>query len=174
MNTTHNDCEQPDEKRWLKQNRQYTVLDESQLTSIFYFPLIWNIFEKECCGKHAYINQHPHEIAEKYATQCAEAVKQPWQHFHSRYFRYGQPTDAFRNFCFKSKDIKRDVKSILRHGNEASNQQKLEALLKIAFRLRHNLFHGEKDVNMLYGQNDNFRQANKLLMALIDAHMENR
>ena len=54
-------------------------------------------------------------------------------------------------------------------GESSSNQEKMEALLRIAFRLRNNLYHGEKEVSKLYDQNENFKQINRLLMALIDA-----
>jgi len=49
-----------------------------------------------------------------------------------------------------------------------SCEEMIEALLKIAFRLRNNLFHGEKQIEKLYEQNENFKQINLLLMNLIE------
>ena len=51
---------------------------------------------------------------------------------------------------------------------ETTNQEKLQSLLYIAFRLRNNLFHGSKEVEKLYEQNENFKQINSLLMVIIE------
>lgn len=45
------------------------------------------------------------------------------------------------------------------------------ALLLVIFRIRNNLFHGEKWAYQLQGQLDNFTNANKVLMRLIGLHL---
>ena len=70
----------------------------------------------------------------------------------------GETTSTFDSFEFKSGDKKDVVKRILLEGESSSNQEKMEALLRIAFRLRNNLYHGEKEVSKLYDQNENFKQ----------------
>jgi hypothetical protein len=51
------------EKLWLEAHQYYPDLDESKLTSIFYFTLIWNLFEKNCCDENAQINEHAPGLA---------------------------------------------------------------------------------------------------------------
>ena len=159
------------EKQWLESNRYYSELDESKLTSIFYFPLIWNLFEKDCCDNDAAINKHPKEIAKKHTDEVdSELVGGVYSHFLGRYVEGGQTTSLFNNFKFgknnqDGKVFKDFVIDVLL--TPEAGQQK-QVLLYIAFRLRNNLYHGIKDVSRLYEQNENFRQINRLLMALID------
>jgi len=157
------------EKMWLENNRYYPTLDESKLTSIFYFALIWNLFEKNCCGGNAHINRHAQEIADSYTEKIMEMLPSIWTHFQTRYVQYGKTTSIFDSFEFKPGDKKEKVKEALLANSTSSNQEKVNALLRIAFRLRNNLYHGEKDVSKLYDQNENFKQINRLLMALVDA-----
>lgn len=156
------------ELEWLEKNRYYDGLDESKLKSIFYFSLIWNLYEKELCGKHGGIGTHP----KKHARNLAEKMDQNilaniFDYFKNRYVINEQPTENFKTFEFKSEPIKNEVFECLSNANP-SNEEKLKALLCIAFRLRSNLFHGTKDVEKLYEQNENFRQINLLLMNLIE------
>jgi len=90
-----------------------------------------------------------------------------FDYFKNRYVTNGQPTDPYKTFEFKSKKIKSDVFGYLSR-ETPSNEQKLKALLCIAFRLRNNLFHGQKQVDKLYEQNENFKQINLFLMNLIE------
>jgi hypothetical protein len=157
------------EKQWLEKNKYYSKLAESKLTSIFYFPLIWNLFEKTCCAGNAQINIHAPELANDYADKIKE-MSPIWAHFQTRYVQDEKTTSVFDLFEFKPGDKKDTVKTILLADSKSSNKEKMEALLRIAFRLRNNLFHGEKDVSKLYEQNENFKQINILLMALMDAN----
>jgi len=163
------------EKQWLESNRYYGELDESKLTSIFYFTLIWNLFESECCNKFARIDIHPQQLATKYSEGLdSSMMNEVWRHFQHRYIKKGKPSRLFKDFVFKSNDKKDWVEVVLKANDAASRQDKMEALLRIAFRLRNNLYHGEKDVRKLYEQNENFRQINRLLMALIEAKQGRR
>ena len=156
------------EKLWLEAHQYYPDLDESKLTSIFYFTLIWNLFEKNCCDENAQINEHAPGLAVSHSESISE-LPSIWRHFQTRYVHDGETTSTFDSFEFKSGDKKDVVKRILLEGESSSNQEKMEALLRIAFRLRNNLYHGEKEVSKLYDQNENFKQITRLLMALIDA-----
>lgn len=158
------------EKEWFVSNRYYPELDDSKLRSIFYFSLIWNIYEKELCDKYAHIQTHPDLHSQKYHNQVDQNILDSvFEYFKKRYILDGQPTDLFKAFKFeKSPVIKNEVLEYLK-SEELSSENKLTALLYIAFRLRNNLFHGEKAVFQLYDQNENFRQINLLLMHLIDS-----
>lgn len=157
------------EKTWLEKSRFYYEVDEAQLQSIFYFSLIWNIYEKELCGRHASIQTHPAKNSKEYNNKIDENVlNSVFEFFKTRYISDGQPNSQYATFEFNSNLIKNEVVECL-SGSKQSNEEKLKALLSIAFRLRNNLFHGVKVVHKLYEQNENFRQINLLLMALIDS-----
>jgi len=161
------------EKQWLERNRHYSELDETKLTSIFYFTLIWNLFEKELCGNDAAIRTHPEMVAEKHSDALADKlVEEVYLHFLDRYVENGQITPLFNGFKFG-----RDAQDGQRYKGFVSETllsvgvcriKQVQALLYIAFRLRNNLYHGIKDVSELYEQNENFSQINRLLMALVD------
>lgn len=156
-----------DERKWLEQNRFYYQVDETQLQSIFYFSLVWNIYEKELCGKNGKIGDHPKDHSQKYPEKIDQNIlKGAFDYFKHRYVSDGQPTKHFNTFEFKSEQIKNEVFGYLSSANP-SNEEKLKALLCIAFRLRNNLFHGQKQIEKLYEQNENFRQINLFLMNLI-------
>lgn len=157
------------EKQWLEDNRHYATIEESKLTSIFYFTLIWNLFEKNCCNGNAQINIHAPKLAKSSAEKISAVLPSIWMHFQNRYIQNGETTASFDSFLFNTRDDKQMVKDSLLANEKASAQDKTEALLRIAFRLRNNLYHGKKDVDKLYEQNENFRQINLLLMALVDA-----
>ncbi len=156
------------EKEWLERNRFYYQIEDAKLQSIFYFSLVWNIYEKELCNTEGSIVNHPNQHSQNYSENLdQEILNTVFAYFKNRYVSAGQPTDHFRTFEFKSDQIKNEVFGYL-SGANPSNEEKLKALLCIAFRLRNNLFHGEKQVEKLYEQNENFRQINLLLMNLIE------
>lgn len=157
------------EKEWLAKNRFYYQVDETKLQNIFYFSLVWNIYEKEICDKDGRIGIHPNEHSQKYSDKVDKKVlNSVFDYFKNRYVSNGQPAEHFKTFEFKSKRIKDDVFDCLTK-DSPSSEQKVKTLLCIAFRLRNNLFHGQKQVDKLYEQNENFRQINLLLINLIDS-----
>lgn len=156
------------EKEWLQNNRYYYQIDDTKLQSIFYFSLIWNLFEKELCAKDGNIRVHPEQHSTQYAEKInQELLSQVFDYFQDRYALNGSKTQKYESFEFKSEDIKNEVFENLTI-DKPTVKQKLKAILLIAFRLRNNLFHGEKQVEMLYEQNENFAQVNLLLTHLID------
>lgn len=153
---------------WLQINRYYSDLDENKLKSIFYFSIIWNIYEKELCKTHGSIGSHPKKHSNDYCnTVDQEHLNSVFAYFKKRYISNGEPSNHYVTFEFNSEPIKAEVFELL-SGENPTNKHKLKALLCIAFRLRNNLFHGLKQVDKLYAQNENFRQINLLLMNLID------
>lgn len=155
------------EKEWLQNNRYYSELDEDKLKSVFYFSLIWNVYEKELCDKEGKIRQHAEEHSKTFAEKIdPNLLAGVFGYFKNRYVSNGLPTEHFNTFEFQIEQVKTEVYGYLSSANP-SNKDKLKALLCIAFRLRNNLFHGIKDVEKLYEQNENFRQINLLLMNLI-------
>lgn len=163
------------ELEWLRSNRYYEEdIDEAKLKNIFYFTLIWNIFEKTCCGHFAEIGKHPKDIAISLESKINDQIiNDIYEYFKNRYILDGSMTDVFHNFKFgknpdDGKVYKKFVEKTLMHDN-SSIKEKTQCLLYIAFRLRNNLYHGIKEVSKLYAQNESFKQINCLLMEIIDA-----
>jgi hypothetical protein len=163
------------EKEWFQSNRYYQNLDEKKLSSIFYFTLIWNLFEKELCNTFAHISTHPKAEAEKLHSDIdKQTLHAVFAYFKHRYITPdGHTNDLFDSFKFgQNSGDGQPFKEFVRQGlvNSApSDQEQLQALLYIVFRLRNNLYHGIKDVAKLYEQNENFKQANHLLVACLEA-----
>jgi hypothetical protein len=98
------------EKGWLQNNLYYHELDESRLMSIFYFSLIWNLYEKELCAKNGKIGEHPENHSQTFAEKVDQnQLIRIFDYFKQRYVLDGQPTDHFNTFEFKSEPIKNEV-----------------------------------------------------------------
>ncbi len=161
------------EKQWLESNRYYPTIEEEKLKSIFYFSLVWNIFEKECCDKYAEIGFHPRCLSKLlYDKVNMVLLDTVFMYFKNRYVTNAKINSIFNDFQFGRENndgqIYKDFTRKVLTNHNPSNQEKLQALLYIAFRLRNNLFHGSKKVEKLYEQNENFKQINSLLMAIIE------
>ena len=160
------------EKQWLESNRYYPTIEEEKLKSIFYFSLVWNIFEKECCHKNASIGNHPKNLADNLSNNIdSNLLNEIFQYFQNRYIENGDVNDIFNSFDFGREPASTTYKNFVKDRllkEETTNQEKLQSLLYIAFRLRNNLFHGIKNVEELYKQNKNFKQINSLLMVIIE------
>lgn len=137
-----------DEIEWFKKDRGYYEFDSEKLTSIFYFTLIWNLFEKtfeKVKGKGVNIKDSP-DIARKYASKINTDILQIcWEYFLKRYIENGQPKTVFNDFKFNTGDNKAQVIKTLQT-DDPIGEEKLEAMLRIIFRLRNNLYHGEKEI----------------------------
>lgn len=145
------------------------LIDESKLKNIFYFTLVWSSFEYKCCNRSGAIGRSK-EIAKKISEskeskEIEEIANRVYKYFKDRYIKGGETTKHFENFKFSDK--KKEVEDTLK--NEApSFEDKLRSLLYIAFRLRNNLYHGEKWEYDLPEQNENFKQINRFLAKIVD------
>lgn len=161
------------ELEWLERYYKNSI-DETRLRNIFYFTLVWNVFEKECCDNFAKIKKHPKFLAESLHSGIKEQiVNEVFEYFKNRYFPNGSIDEKFQTFQFgrdehDGKEHKDFVQEKLLNNN-SSQKDKIQSLLYITFRLRNNLYHGIKDVSKLDDeQNENFKQINLFLMEVVD------
>lgn len=155
------------ELEWVKNKYNYLEFDENRIRHILYFGIIWNIFEKECCNNDARICQSD-QIALKLSPITIPLLDDICMYFYTRYIKDGQATRKFVDFKFHSSARKDRVEAILKKNTQSTQVEKIEALLIIVFRLRNNLYHGEKTPDIFYEQDENFKYANQLLMIIID------
>jgi len=153
---------------WLKQYKMYGEFDLKRIESILLFSYIWNLFEREICEKNALIKNVSQyiELLNNIDSKTDD-MDRLWKHFQSRYVSGGIATEKFNDFVFNDDCIKSIALTTLTNDNP-SLKDKIETILRIVFRLRNNLFHGEKDVSKLYEQNELFSKANEFLSILLD------
>ncbi len=152
------------EKEFIESYLKYPILEYDKIDSILYFSLIWNIFEKKYFNKNAKISQVK-KFIENIDSIDAGIPNDVFNYYKARYIFNSEETYLFKSFEFKSSKYKKITLQLLIEAD--SEKEKLEALMYIAFRLRNNLFHGEKEVDKLYDQNENFKQMNSFLIKLI-------
>lgn len=157
-----------EEINWIKNYLYYEELDTEKIQNILYFMLVWNIFENKFENNHAKISDSK-DIAEKlYAVLENNIVDNIWNYYVKRYTSNNTINEIFTKFKFNENDNKVFVQNQLLLADKATKKDKIEALLRISFRLRNNLFHGIKKVHKLYNQNNNFKQINMFLMHILD------
>ena len=161
------------EKKWIINKYNYEEFNNSRIKSILFFGLIWSIFEKEVCNNNAKIFDSRTlslNLMAQLDTQSKRRISLIWNHFLKRYIDQDTHNinNIFENFTFNPNDDKNFVEYALRKQKNASYEEKCEAIIRVIFRLRNNLLHGQKDVTRLYEQNDNFKNSNKFLTILID------
>ncbi|MDQ1340509.1 MAG: hypothetical protein QG567_1666 [Campylobacterota bacterium] len=164
------------EKKWIKSKYYYSELNNSKINSILYFGLIWSIFEDEVCVNNAKISKSKNLsllLCPSLEHSSKRKITTIWNYFVDRYVDVnGDINHIFQNFKFNLNDDKPFVENALKKRKKVSFEEKIEAILRIVFRLRNNLLHGEKDVLQLYGQNKNFQNANKFLILIIEKQIK--
>jgi hypothetical protein len=152
---------------WAKNRYYYPEFDQTKIQNILHFAIVWNIFERECCGSNAQINTHVEAVASVLHEKSIPSLDTTWGYFHQRYVRNENMTAKFDSFVFKGNDNKTFVQNALL-SESPSKKDKIEALMRIIFRLRNNLMHGEKKPEIFYAQDENFKYANQFLMNVCD------
>jgi len=152
---------------WVKNRYNYSEFDQSKIQNILHFAIVWNVFERECCGSDAKINTHAESVANALKDKSIPSLDATWTYYHQRYVRNGNITPVFASFEFKSNTKKVSAQTTLL-SESPSKKDKIETLMLIIFRLRNNLLHGEKKPEIFYAQDENFKYANQFLMNVCD------
>lgn len=155
--------------KWIKDRYYHDEFNGRKIRNILHFSLVWNIFERECCKCEAQINTHSNQIALALHSTTIPSLENTWNNFQNRYVANAQTTEIFNSFTFKDNDKQTLVRQILL-SQSPSQAEKTEALLRIIFRLRNNLMHGEKEPEIFYEQDKNFKHANAFLMDICNLY----
>jgi hypothetical protein len=138
------------------------------LDEVMDFLLLWSVFEGHLLNRDA--------DADVIVEQCGawdlagrlrvETYDQSLEYFRRRYRPGALATlDAlFRGRVAGRELVEREI-----NGDPLHRAQRVAALFIIVFRLRNNLFHGQKIIDGLLGQRENFVHANNSLRAALDA-----
>lgn len=149
-----------------------TELSDEATSAVAHFTTMWNFFENVLCGNHASIAAFE-RIAQDIdfasaPTASLEALEQCLSFWKFRY----QTPDGFANrfdgLYFRPKDRRDHVEAVL-IGRRARLSDKALALMIIVYRLRNNLFHGLKTLDMLNDQAPNLDNASRCLAAILES-----
>lgn len=143
-------------------------LDAAELQPVLEFTLIWNLFERETCDRFVRISsvrEHVNRASNR--GQLERDAYEPYlTFFRGRY----QAEEFLADYLLsgRHRHMARDLEdiSLLREvlaGTITDTNNVVYSLLFIAYRVRNNLFHGEKDVYTLHLQKELFKTINSLL-----------
>jgi len=149
---------------WINQ-RFGTNFTEEDLLNVKNFALIWNVFESTTCANNFTINRIEQRIEERNID--IDIFAETIAYFKDRYVTNGTFNERFAHLNFRANDRQPLVEDVLLEFNTTPNDVIL-AIIIIVYRFRNNLFHGNKNIQEIDGQNENFLNANAFLSRLID------
>ena len=155
---------------WLEQYAPgYQELQCDERLAILHFSLLWSLFEAEVLTRNGSVDSIANAVNQwaRKKLLTKEMFGQQIKYFRRRYYVDGKFTYDFKQLHLERSGSPKLVKDVLR--NEDANAERVAtAILIIVYRIRNNLFHGEKWSYGLRGQLDNFNHANAALMKAIE------
>lgn len=151
---------------WVNEyTRTAAPIDDASFGPILHFSLMWNLFERDACGREA-TPQTIEKSVEKAFTDGRLSLTAFGEHvvyFRDRSQRPGMTAQKYLDNLRLTNPKARKLVDGLLSGSLSDTNNLVHALLLIAHRIRNNLFHGEKEVALLHTQVDLFRTVNSLL-----------
>ncbi|MDR7193266.1 hypothetical protein [Luteimonas terrae] len=167
-----NEKEQSASMQWLEARAPaFSNLPDPDRQAIFEFTFLWSLFEAQIMANFA----HPARIRErvdlwaKEGTLDAGLYDVELDYFRNRYYTDGRLTYHFPHLHLRPSDHPDLVQAVV-EGTNDTPRDRILALLMIVWRLRNNLFHGAKWAYGLRDQVENFTNANRILMRILDRH----
>jgi hypothetical protein len=151
-------------RNWLN-NRFGINLNEEDLTNVKDFTLIWNVFESSIFRSSFSIAKTEQKLKQQQFD--INDFQQFLDYFKNRYVTNSTINGRFQNLNFRRNDRETLVTEVLLGNNENANDVLL-AMIIMVYRFRNNLFHGEKDIQVIDQQKTNFKNANELLQLLLE------
>lgn len=140
---------------------------------LFEFAVIWNLFEMKKMGNHASIF-YVSDFVERFQNIENINVTEIFEYFKNRYTNSTDNVNLFKALRWrdKEKDKKDETHKILILENP-TDKDKIKAVLYIIFRLRNNLFHGEKNILTIEQQRETFNLVNSFLLDILETQNRN-
>lgn len=144
-------------------------LSYPDLEPVLSFSLIWNLFEAVTCNRYADLRRIQADVDKCYERELLKAEDfSPFvEFFRNRYVKGHEINILPERLRLRGEAHIRLVEDVL-EGKSTDINNVVFALLIIAYRVRNNLFHGEKNVFTLDTQLDLFRAVNALLAKYLD------
>lgn len=156
---------------WIAENTYGgTTLSKTATQAVADFTTMWNFFESTLCQNRATIAAFE-RIAIRFQAPLPRPTKEAIEQCLSFWqFRYRTPNGfghRFEALYFRPNDKRHHVESVL-NGQTTEQSAKTLALMIIVYRLRNNLFHGLKTLDMLNDQVDNLSNASRCLATILE------
>ena len=158
---------------WLARNtRGGTRLSQEAQDAVSAFTTMWNFFESTICENRASVAAFERALARWRPSEVPAATAQILDECLAFWrVRYRTPAgfgERFEGLYFRAGDRRAHVERVLSgEGDDAS--AKMLALMIIVYRLRNNLFHGLKSIEMLNDQVQNLSTATRCLAGILEA-----
>jgi hypothetical protein len=150
----------------------FSLLSEPERAAIKDFAILWTVYEGNVLNASATaIIGAANSLASAGKLSLAQ-LSPAIRYFLDRYFDGVELTNAFLALHMRRNDHRHLVENVLR-GRSKNEADILSAILIIIYRLRNNLFHGEKWSYGVRNQLENFQNANAVLMWVIETHLSN-
>lgn len=159
-----------DAAHWIAQNTNGGVhLSPEAQRAVAGFTTMWNFFESTLCDNRASIAAFERAVARYEPTDAsAETLEACLAFWRRRYLSKDGFSASLSGLNFRGNDREDDVRRVLT-GETKGGKPELLAILIIVYRLRNNLFHGLKTLEMLNDQVENLWNASRCLGAMMEA-----
>ena len=138
---------------------------KKNIKSTLMFILYWNILEHLVCDDNFNINSIRQKISIKRLSQID--FIEYYTHFRHRYVSNGVVTRQFDLLMFRSENDKQYVKNCFQNNNP-TDEEAISSLFLVIQRLRNNIFHGLKEIEVLEVQEPNFKNANAAIVTFLE------
>jgi hypothetical protein len=158
-----------DPNNWLKTNALgYSALKEAEREAIVHFLFLWSLFEARVLDKFASSAKILSKVHEWSARDRFDPKMFDIEllFFQKRYFLVDKPTNLFDGLNLRKSDSPKLVREVL-SGTDRNPSHCVAVVLIVIYRLRNNLFHGEKWAYEIKGQLENFKHANAALITAL-------
>ena len=142
----------------------HVSVDTEEYVEVRNFLILWNLFEAkwfDCdFGKNKSNIDKIHLASDLVSTTI--------QYLQHRYITNGSSNERFMRLRLRNNHDTTSIQRVLL-GLTNNSCDIIKAIIMIIYRYRNNLFHGEKAIASLPMQKDNFINANKFLIACLEA-----
>jgi hypothetical protein len=159
-----------DAESWFRQSlRGAPQLKPKTIKIVAGFTLLWNLFEDRLCDNNANVRTFENITRDlTNSSKLENLVNKSMTFYQERYVQGQEMKYIFDELYFRNGDRKEYVESVLKGGMFEINDKVL-ALLIIAYRIRNHLFHGLKSVDNWDEQAKNISEASRILSIIIEA-----
>jgi len=149
----------------------FAQLADHERTEILHFALLWSFFEAKVLRTNASSNRILAIVHEWAAEGKLDAAIFSDELFYFRHrYAVGENAESYLNgLNLRANDNPEMVNAVLR-GQNTDAADSVSAILIIVYRLRNNLFHGNKWEYEIQGQFSNFQYANRALISALNTH----
>lgn len=140
---------------------------------LFEFAVIWNIFEKKKMRNHASIFDVS-DLVDGLQNIENINVTEIFEYFKNRYKNNHDHLNLFEALRWRrSERTQKDETHRILILENPIDKDKIKAVLYIIFRLRNNLFHGEKNILTIDQQRETFNLVNSFLLDILETPNRN-